>query len=118
MVRSTPSATGARLRALLGLAGAAVCALAVAFVVSEAPPDQRVVRGVAELLVTGTPIVAGLYALGSRRTVRCGAMLLAMGFAWSLTALGEADQSLPYSIGRVAGWLVFPGLILLMLTVP
>jgi signal transduction histidine kinase len=102
----------------LGLLGAGVCTLAVAFVVAAAPADQRFVRGVAELLVVGVPILAGLYALRTPHSARCGAMLLTMGFAWSLTALGEAGESLPYSIGRVAGWLVFPGLIFLMLTFP
>src|SRR5262245_40545471 len=103
---------------VLALLGTGVCALAVVFVVGAAPADQRFVRGVAELLVVGVPMAAGLYALKTPHTARCGAMLLTMGFAWSLTALGEADASLPYSIGRIAGWLVFPGLIFLMLTFP
>ncbi|RKQ87037.1 histidine kinase/DNA gyrase B/HSP90-like ATPase [Solirubrobacter pauli] len=116
--RPTPSPAARRLTSALALVGACVCALAVSFVVQAAPADQRVARGVTELLVVGVPIVAGLYALGSPHTVRSGAMLLSMGFAWSLTALAESDESLPYSIGRVAAWLVFPGLILLMLTFP
>jgi len=113
-----PSAAARRLTQALALVGAVVCALAVLFVVRAAPDDLKLTRGVTELLVVGMPIIAGLYALGSVHTARCGAMLLSMGFAWSLTALAESEESLTYSIGRVAGWLVFPGLIFLMLTFP
>lgn len=100
------------------LLGTCVCAISVVFVVSSAPPDERLIRGVTELLVIGVPLLAGLYALATPRTARCGSTLLATSFVWSLTALGESGESVPYTIGRVSGWLVFPGLILLMLTFP
>src|SRR6478609_3852206 len=109
---------GPQIVGALGVLGAAVCGVSVVFVASAAPHDQQLTRGLVALLAVGVPMLAGLYALGSPRTARCGAMLLAIGFIWSLTALGEASDSVAYSIGRVAGWLVFPGLILLMLTFP
>lgn len=91
------------------LLGTCVCAISVVFVVSSAPPDERLIRGVTELLVIGVPLLAGLYALATPRTARCGSTLLATSFVWSLTALGESGESVPYTIGRVSGWLVFPG---------
>ena len=45
-------------------------------------------------------------------------MLVAAGVLWSLTALTGSAESLPYSIGRVSGWLVYPVLMYLMLAFP
>ena len=102
----------------LGLVAACVCALAVVVVVRGSPPREAVGRGVLEGLVVGVPMAAGLYGVASRGGMRFGAILLGTGFAWSLTALAETHDSLPYSIGRVAAWLVFPWLIYLMLAFP
>src|SRR4051812_30896682 len=82
----------------LGAVGAAVCALSVIFVVSSVPSDEAVARGLVQALVVGMPIAAGLYALRIPRTARFGGMLLLAGFAWSLTALAESPESIPYSI--------------------
>ena len=83
------------------------------------PADEAVGRGTIEFLVIAVPIAAGLYAMQRPGRTRGSALaLIAAGFAWSLTALGESDESLPYSIGRVAGWLVFPSLIFLMTAYP
>src|SRR4051794_26687853 len=109
---------GRSLTNAIGVVGAAVCALSVVFVVRSVPAEEAIERGVLEFLVVGVPIGAGLYALRVPRNARFGFALIAAGFAWSLTALGEASESLPYSIGRVSGWLVFPSLIYLMLAFP
>jgi len=102
----------------LAATGAAVCALAVTFVVHNSAGDAAAARGIVTLLVVGLPLVAGVYAIGGRHDVRFGAALVATSFAWSLTALGESPDSVAYSIGRVSGWLVFPWLIYLMLAFP
>jgi signal transduction histidine kinase len=104
--------------ASLAVVGAGVSAMAVAFVVQDAAPHEAAGRSVLELLVIGAPLAAGLYAIGGRHDVRFGAILVGTGFVWSLTALGESPESLPYSIGRVSAWLVFPWLIYLMLAYP
>src|SRR4051794_5614065 len=109
---------GRSLTNAIGVVGAAVCALSVVFVVRSVPAEEAIERGALEFLVVGVPIGAGLYALRVPRNARFGFALIAAGFAWSLTALGEASESLPYSIGRVSGWLVFPSLIYLMLSFP
>jgi signal transduction histidine kinase len=107
-----------RFLAGLAIVGAAVTLLAAVFVADGATQNEAAGRGVLELLVVGSPLAAGLYAVRGGRDVRFGAALIGAGFAWSLTALGEASGSLPYSIGRVAGWLVFPWLVYLMLAFP
>jgi signal transduction histidine kinase len=106
-----------RVRALV-LVSVALWVLAVIYVMRGTPRDQAVQHGLVELLVVGVPIVAGLYALRAPRTAWFGYLLIGTGAAWSLTALGESTQSLPYSIGRVSAWLIFPLLIYLMLAFP
>src|SRR4051794_19226102 len=119
-IESSAATTGVgrSLTKAIGLVGAAVCALAVAFVVRSVPAEDAVPRGALEFLVVAVPIGAGLYALRVPRNARSGFALIAAGFAWSVTAFGEASDSLPYSIGRVSAWLIFPSLIYFMLAFP
>src|SRR4051794_13826728 len=70
--------------ASLGVVGAGVSAVAVTFIVQGAAPHEAAGRAVLELLVIGAPLAAGLYAIGGRRDVRFGAILVGTGFAWSL----------------------------------
>ncbi len=92
--------------------------VAVALVSAATPPDQRLWRVLLEGLVIGLPVATGLYATRSRETYRFGILLAGAGLVWSLTALGEASASVPYSIGRVSAWLIFPLLCYLMLAFP
>jgi hypothetical protein len=98
--------------------GAVVCVLAVAVAASGAPADEAFGRGLLELLVVGVPMAAGLYALRAPVDARFGVALLATAFAWSITALAEASSSVPYTIGRLAGWLVPPSVYFLLLVFP
>ena len=109
-VRARQSAWNRRLRVALGIVGAGLCLVLVGFVVYSAPADEAVARGTISFLVIAVPIAAGLYALRVPESARYGFALVAAGLAWSTTALGEAGESLPYSIGRVVAWLVFPSL--------
>jgi signal transduction histidine kinase len=97
---------------------AAACGLAVTQAAVSAPPDDRLARAVLEALVVGVPVATGFYAVQAPRTRRFGVMLVGAGLIWSLTSLGEASQSLPYSVGRVSAWLIFPLLAYLMLAFP
>ena len=117
-VRPRESLWNRRLRTALGIVGAALCLVSVGFVVYAAPADEAVARGTISFLVIAVPIAAGLYALRVPENARFGLALVAAGLAWSTTALGEASESLPYSVGRIAGWLVFPSLVYLMLAFP
>jgi signal transduction histidine kinase len=107
-----------RLAPVLGATGAATVALTTLYVVSSVAPGDAVVRGFVMGLVAGVPIIAGVYALRARQSARFGVILMAAGFAWSLTALWESSHSVPYSVGRLAGWLVFPSALYLMLAFP
>jgi signal transduction histidine kinase len=103
--------------AALGVAGAGVCAIAMVLAASG-PPANHLDRALIEGLIVALPLAAGLYAARSPRDARFGYLLIGAAFIWSLTALGEASDSLPYSVGRVAGWLIFPVLYYLMLAFP
>ena len=68
--------------------------------------------------MVGLPIAAGLYAVRSPANRRFGTALLILGVAWSLTALGEASLSVPYTIGRTATWFLLPSVFYLLLAFP
>jgi signal transduction histidine kinase len=115
--RQAPFRASARER-LVAVSAVAVCLVAAVLVGQRAPPADRIPRALLEVLIVGVPIFAGLYALRFPRHRRFGRLLIAAGFAWSLTALAEASASLPYSVGRLAGWIVVPIVIYLMLAFP
>jgi signal transduction histidine kinase len=71
-----------------------------------------------QALLIGVPGVTGLYAIRSGHAARFGYLLIASGAFWSLSALAESPASVPYSIGRVAAWLIFPLLVYLLLAFP
>jgi signal transduction histidine kinase len=96
----------------------AVCLAAAGFAASGASPEAWAGRVVLQLLVVGVPLSAGLYAVRSPLTAPFGIALLAVGFLWSLTALGESGDSVLYTFGRISTWLIFPGVAYLMLAFP
>jgi signal transduction histidine kinase len=102
----------------VAIAGAVVCVVAVALASTGASGDAAFGRGLLEALIVGVPIAVGLYALGSPINASFGVALLAIGFAWSLTALTETSLSVPYTIGRLATWLTFPCVVYLLLAFP
>src|SRR3954447_7087757 len=114
----TPLSRPVRIAAYAGAASVAVLVpLAVLLLDHRAYPD-RLDRAVYELMIVLPPIAVGLYAANQPRHARFGLMLLAAGLAWSLTALAASSHSLPYSMGRVAAWLVIPALVYLIMAFP
>jgi signal transduction histidine kinase len=113
--RDRPLSIGTRWS--IGLVGAGLCASAVALVATGSHRDH-LDRAIVEALIVGVPISVGLWATRSPANVRFGALLIATGAIWSLTALAYTSHSLPYSIGRTVAWLIFPLLMYLMLTFP
>ncbi len=101
----------------LCLASGAVSVLAGVFFGWHSDRDQ-VDRAVVEAAIVGVPIAVGLYSIRFVHDRRFGLLLIGAGLAWSLTALGASPDSLPYSIGRVSAWLIFPLLVYLMLAFP
>jgi signal transduction histidine kinase len=102
----------------LPVAGVLVCVGAVALASTGASGDAAFGRGLLEALIVGVPIAVGLYALRSPVNASFGIALLAIGFAWSLTALTESSLSVPYTIGRLSTWLTFPCVVYLLLAFP
>src|SRR5215212_4044012 len=102
----------------LAVAGALVCVSAVALASTGASGDAAFGRALLEALIVGVPIAVGLYALRAPINASFGVALLGIGFAWSLTALTESSLSLPYSIGRLSTWLIFPCVVYLLLAFP
>jgi signal transduction histidine kinase len=100
------------------LCAVGAAAAAVVVIATRAPEDQRTARAMLEALIVGLPLLTGIYAIRSPHTSRFGYLIIGAGLAWSLTALGETHASLPYSIGRVSAWLIFPPLTYLMLAFP
>src|SRR4051794_28359544 len=92
---AVPPLAGGRLTRVLGGVGAVVCAVAVAVSAAGSPGNAAFGRGLLEFLIVGVPIAAGLYALRAPGNASFGVALLAIGFFWSLTALGQTSASWP-----------------------
>ena len=103
---------------VLALVGGLMCIASVWMAAAGAAGDAAFGRGLLQLLVVGGPIAVGLYALRSPITRSFGIAMLGIGFAWSLTALGESPHSVPYTIGRISTWLTVPCVIYLLLAFP
>jgi signal transduction histidine kinase len=103
---------------IIGVLGAVLCVAAVAVAAAGSRGDAAFGRGLLEALIVGTPIIAGVYALRAPGNARFGVALLAIGFFWSFTALGQTTASIPYTIGRLATWCVFPCVVYLLLAFP
>ena len=110
--------TFAALQPYAASAGIALCVTSAAVAASGAPSDAAFGRGLLQLLVVGLPMAAGFYAMRSPASRRFGTVLLLLGIAWSLTALGETSLSVPYTIGRAANWFLLPSIFYLLLAYP
>jgi signal transduction histidine kinase len=102
---------------LLAAATVSVAALALSLVL-VAGDDEGAAEVVLWALLVATPVAAGLYAARTPSTARFGRQLIAVAAIWSLTILAQSDASLPYSIGRVVAWAIFPTLVYLLLAYP
>jgi signal transduction histidine kinase len=104
--------------AAAGVGGVVLSAITVA--VSLAGVDE----GSAGLAAAGrasmvlVPVAVGCYAWHRRPDQPFGLLLLAAGFGWFLTTLAESDDSVLYSVGRIAAWFVELELIYLVLSFP
>src|SRR4051794_37365829 len=67
----------------------------------------------ARALMVVVPVAVGAWAWHSRPNERFGKLLMLTGFGWFLTTLAESHHEVPYSIGRVAGWVLEVSLIYL-----
>ena len=103
---------------MLFAAGAAVCAAAVAVTLSGSQSGNPALDAQISAAIIAAPIAVGLFVWYRHPWRRFGKLLVAGGFALSVTTLAQSDSELPYSVGRVAGWLVEPLLVYLVLAFP
>jgi signal transduction histidine kinase len=109
-----------RKQTLKGLfaAGVAACAGAVAITLSGGQASNPALEAEVRAAIVAAPIFAGLYVWSRDPWTRFAKLLVAFGFALSLTTLAGSSNEIVYSAGRVFGWLVEPLLIFLVLAFP
>jgi hypothetical protein len=105
-----------RLAACMLLAMAA--AVGAAAIVASGPSDHVSAVALARAAIVGVPIAVGLYTWETRPNERFGLLLAATGAALLVTTLAETDDSVLYSVGRIAGWLVELLVVYLILAFP
>jgi signal transduction histidine kinase len=103
---------------LVGVAGAVATGLTVAIVLASPEQENRGLVAFARALIVAAPVGVGLWSWSTRPERRFGPLLVIAGFAWSLTGLTESDESLAYSVGRIAEWVAEPFLLVLALSFP
>jgi signal transduction histidine kinase len=103
---------------VLATAAVALCAATVAFSLVAAPADDRALAAVVQGLVVAVPAGVALATLRRRPGDRFALLLLASALLGSLTTATVSDDSVSYSIGRIAVWLVEPALVYLLLAFP
>jgi signal transduction histidine kinase len=100
------------------VAGTLLTALAVVVTVtgglSAHPWPAAIGRGA----IVAVPIAVGLYAWQRRPRSRFGRLLVAVGAGWSITALAGSSNSVLYSTGRVAAWVVEIAFVYTILAFP
>jgi signal transduction histidine kinase len=98
--------------------GTALCALAAAITVSGSASEYSWLEAVARGLMVGAPIAVGLYAWSRPAFRRFGTLLVTTGFVAFLTTLAEASSPELHALGRIAGWVIEPLLMYLVLAFP
>src|SRR6266540_435628 len=83
--------------------GLAAGAGALALVLTSDHEENVVALSVLGLLLGWSFIGTGLYGWARRPDNATGRLMVAVGFAWFLSALAEANSSLPYTIGSARG---------------
>jgi signal transduction histidine kinase len=117
-MRPVPGRRGHFLEPALAGVGGALCVLAAAITLSGTTAEYAWLAAVARGVVVAAPIAVGLYAWRLPAFRRFGALLVATGFVVFLATLAEASSPELHAVGRIAGWVVEPLLIYLILAFP
>jgi signal transduction histidine kinase len=104
--------------ASLAAAGVVVSAAAAAVTASGSQSSNPALDAEIRAAIVAAPVAVGLYVWYRDPWTRFAKVLVAAGFAWSLTTLAQSSNEILYSAGRVSGWLVEPLLIYLVLAFP
>ncbi len=100
------------------LAGIVAGAGALALVLTSDHEENAVALSVYGLILGWTFIGTGLFGWARRPDNATGRLMVAVGFAWFLGALGDANSSLPYTIGMALGALALAVFIHLLFAFP
>jgi signal transduction histidine kinase len=102
-----------------GMAGGCLLTAAVvAYTFDAAGPHDRTVAAVGHGVLVLVPVLVGLAALAHNPSDRFGRLLLGAGIFWATTVFASATAPTPYSVGRVANWLVEATILYLLLAFP
>src|SRR3954462_11091178 len=88
---------------LIAVAGCAAAAVAMTLTLANDAVSGPGARAGLNAWLTLTYISAGLIAWSRRPEIRCGPMMVAVGFANFLSSLALADIAVPHTIGEVSG---------------
>jgi signal transduction histidine kinase len=100
-----------------GLAAAALTVGAGAMGAAVDTPQAGLVAA-ARALTVGLPMAVGLYAWSRDPGDRFGMLLVVTGVGCAVATLSELHGELPYTLGRIAGWLVEVLFVYLVLSFP
>lgn len=75
-------------------------------------------ESVARVSVVVVPVAVGLYVWGKLPFGRIGALLASGGLVWLVATSSLANQSVAYSVGRVAEWIGWVVIVYLLLAFP
>jgi signal transduction histidine kinase len=98
--------------------GALLSAVTVAVTLAGVDGGGAGLAAAGRALMVLVPVAVGCYAWHRRPDQPFGPLMVATGFGWFLTTLAESDNSVVYSVGRVAAWFVELELIYLVLSFP
>jgi len=98
--------------------GLALAAISVGVTLSGVDGGNAGLAAAGRASMVLVPVVAGCYAWWRTPHRRFGVLLVLVGAGWFLSTLSESDNSLLYSVGRVASWFVELELIYLVLSFP
>ena len=93
-------------------------AVGAAAIAASGPADHSAAVALARAAIVGVPMAVGLYTWQTRPNERFGLLLAAAGAGLFVTTLAETSDSLLYSTGRAAGWLVELLVVYLILSFP
>jgi signal transduction histidine kinase len=100
------------------LAALACGGAVVALVVTSDHQDAKVVWAIFGPVAGWSFIGTGLYAWRLRPESRVGLLMILLGFAWFLSALGLSDAALPYTLAQIVGGLWGALFLQLVMTFP
>jgi signal transduction histidine kinase len=105
-------------RLAIVLAALACGAAVVPLVLASDHQDAKAVWAVFGPLAGWSFVGTGLYAQRLRPESRVGVLMILLGFAWFLAALGLANTAVPFTIGQVLGGLWGAVFLQLVVTFP